>query len=491
MIVAAVLIVAALVTAYLAFSLFVLHGRTILPNTRAAGVDVGGMTVGEAEMALRAALEEPVTVTLRFPDFTSSVTSQEAGVAWDCAAGARRALLYGRESGILGAGFHYLRALTVGGDVEVGFTLADEAAVRAVIAEAAEKIDHPLEQCGWVMTDGGLLLTNGCTGMALDQDALYETVYTRLQSRDETPVDCEPVLRAPEARDWQALWDEVYTEPEDAVFDPETRTVSPSTTGISFDLEAAKTEAAAHGEGESFLVPLTRTEPAVTIEALEALLFRDVLGKCTTYVSGTTNRLSNVTLAASSCNDLLLMPGDEFSYNGVVGSRTTERGYLPAPAYVGNESVDEIGGGICQVSSTIYHTVLLARLQVDERHAHRFAPGYILDGTDATVYYNSLDFRFTNDTAYPILLSAEVSASRNLTVKILGTKTDDITVKLEKKVLNTTPYEEIEVEDPTIPSGTREVSVTPYTGRTVELYRLLYDADGKLISRTLIDTSVY
>lgn len=114
-VVVAVLIVAALVMAYLAFSLFVLQGKTVLPNTRAAGVDVGGMTAGKAEMALRAALESPVTVPLAFPDFTRTVTSGDAGATWDCAAGAQRALAYGRENGILAAGWNYLRALAAGG----------------------------------------------------------------------------------------------------------------------------------------------------------------------------------------------------------------------------------------------------------------------------------------------------------------------------------------------------------------------------------------
>mgnify|MGYP002965780472 CR=1 FL=1 len=141
--------------------------------------------------------------------------------------------------------------------------------------------------------------------------------------------------------------------------------------------------------------------PAVTAEELEQVLFRDVLGEAKTHVSGSAGRIGNVKLSAQIINGLVLNSGETFSYNGSVGKRTADRGFKPAPAYVKGETVDEIGGGICQTSSTIYYAVLHTNLKIVERRAHRFNTGYVPEGMDATVYYGQTDFRFENSTDYP------------------------------------------------------------------------------------------
>ena len=113
--------------------------------------------------------------------------------------------------------------------------------------------------------------------------------------------------------------------------------------------------------------------------------------------------------------------GDVFSYNGVVGQRTAARGYQAAPAYVQGETVDEIGGGICQTSSTIYYAVLHTTLEIVERHAHMYSVGYVPDGMDATVYFGLSDFRFKNNTDYPVKIvteSYDKNGLRYLTVKL-------------------------------------------------------------------------
>lgn len=118
-------------------------------------------------------------------------------------------------------------------------------------------------------------------------------------------------------------------------------------------------------------------------------------------MSGSSNRKFNVKLSAEACNGVILMPGEEFSYNNTTGSRSADKGYLPAPVYSGGASVDETGGGICQTSSTIYYAVLHTTLEIVERHAHMYSVGYVPDGMDATVYFGLSDFRFKNNTDYP------------------------------------------------------------------------------------------
>ena len=125
-------------------------------------------------------------------------------------------------------------------------------------------------------------------------------------------------------------------------------------------------------------IPLTVTQPDITQEILADRLFADLLGQGTSQVSGSSNRKFNVKLSAEACNGVILMPGEEFSYNNTTGSRSADKGYLPAPVYSGGASVDETGGGICQTSSTIYYAVLHTTLEIVERHAHMYSVGYVL-----------------------------------------------------------------------------------------------------------------
>ena len=231
-------------------------------------------------------------------------------------------------------------------------------------------------------------------------------------------------------------------------------------------------------------------QPHVTAAELKEVLFRDVLGQCRTHVSGTSARINNVKLSAAACNGVVLNTGDVFSYNAITGQRTPAKGYQAAPAYVGGETVDEVGGGVCQTSSTIYYACLRANLEITERYAHRYVPAYIDWGMDATVSWGGPDYKFTNNTDYPIKIVATYSGGY-LTVKILGTNVDGTYAKMTNEVLSKTNWETVYKDDETLPAGTEKVTTTPYTGYKVKSYRNVYSADGKLISSTYEATSDY
>ena len=255
------------------------------------------------------------------------------------------------------------------------------------------------------------------------------------------------------------------------------------------DLEAQRLLDAA-APGETVTVPAQVELPAVTAEELEQVLFRDVLGEARTHVGGTSARRSNVKLSAASINEYVMNSGDVFSYNDVVGQRTAARGYQAAPAYVQGETVDEIGGGICQTSSTLYLACLRSNLEITERYAHRYVPAYITAGMDATVSWGGPDYKFTNNSLYPIKI-VTIYENNYLTVRILGTNVDGTSVKMTNEHLSTTPYETVYEDDPTLAPGTEKVKTTPYTGYKYRTYRNVYDANGKLISSAYEATSDY
>ena len=161
---------------------------------------------------------------------------------------------------------------------------------------------------------------------------------------------------------------------------------------------------------------------------VDSLLFRDLIGECTTFAHGPQNRLDNIDLTTVAIDGLVLMPGDEFSFNEVVGPRTAERGYKYALALAQGEFFLSIGGGICQTSSTLYAAIRTTDLLVTEQHRHGRPVAYLPWGHDATVFYPYLDFRFVNNTNYPILIEIEL-VDRDLTAKFYGTIIDDFPVE--------------------------------------------------------------
>lgn len=345
-----------------------------------------------------------------------------------------------------------------------------------------------------------LLVTKGTSGVSVAEGdglaaakaAVLDFVSQAVNSGSglDAGMELAGISVEPAMPDLEGLYREIYTEPVNAALDPEAGEIVPHKNGLSFDLAAVRSTIDGMAEGSTRSIPLTVTEPEITTEKLEANLFKDVLGEASSKVGGTAARLSNVALAASMCNEKILMPGDVFAYNETTGPRTLEAGFKNAPAYVNGKTEDQVGGGICQVSSTTYYAVLLANLKVVERQNHSYAVGYVPDGMDATVFYGSLDFRFENDTNYPIKLVYTV-VDRTLTVKILGTNESGYTYKVWNKILSTTPPETIEQEDPTLQPGESRVEQTAYTGKKVEVYRETYDKDGNLISTDKVNTSTY
>ena len=234
--------------------------------------------------------------------------------------------------------------------------------------------------------------------------------------------------------------------------------------------------------------------PDVTAEQLQKVLFRDVLSTYTTKVGGASGRRANVKLTASRITGYILNSGETMKYGPLVTPFTAANGYSTAPGYLQGKTVDMVGGGACQASSTLYAAALYANLEIVQRTNHGFASDYIGLGLDATVAQGGPEFEFRNNTMYPIKVIAEyyTSGGKNfLKVTLRGTKVDDSYVKIKTEVLETIPFTEEIVETDELAPGERKVEQTAYTGYKVKTYRNVYSGDGKLISSTFEASSNY
>lgn len=170
-------------------------------------------------------------------------------------------------------------------------------------------------------------------------------------------------------------------------------------------------------------VPIYETMPNVTIESIKGISEQVIATYTTNFRPTDTGRNRNIELSADAINNVVLGPGDSFSYNEVVGPRTTEAGYQPAPEIVNKELVMGIGGGICQTSSTLFNAVDEAAVKITAITHHSKSVGYVPEGRDATVSWGGPDFKFINDKDYPIMLKAKMDKEKGtLTVEVRAAK---------------------------------------------------------------------
>ena len=492
--IAAGVLVAVLAAGYLGLCTWVGASGTTLPGTTAGGVELGGLTRDQVERRLDEELKQRYTgkeITLQVDGASQSYTVSgsvldvDTSAVTDAACGLSQGNFFSR-------GWRLIRSLLGGNDIEVplSYTQEGEAQVDTLLTQIESELGGGVQETTWEVQGDQLVFHMGTPGRAFDLSNTKADILEAFAGESQEPLVLSTVTTDPADVDVEAVHDQVYAEVQNAALDKETFEITPSVTGLDFQVADAQAALKNAEWGSDVSVALTVTEPAVSTESLKDLLFRDVLGEASSSVSGSSNRKSNVKLSASVCDGIILLPGEVFSYNNTTGSRTADKGYLPAPSYVGGKSTDEVGGGICQTSSTIYYAALNSNLKIVERHNHMFAVGYVPDGMDATVWYGASDFRFENDTDYPIKIVTEYKNSR-LTVQIYGTKTDDLYVKMTNKELSSTAWSTEYKVDPSLPAGTTKTEQTPYRGRVVEAYRNVYDGNGNLVSSTLESKSTY
>jgi len=487
-------LVALLAGAYAGACAYVSSLSTFAPNRHINGVNVGGLTVSEAQTKLeQTLLAQPVEIRNEAQDMSYTVTLEDLGYSQESFAGdAQFWMDSDRSQSFLLQGWNYFCYWTGRYPGGANWPDMDE---KTLSDTAQEAVDY----FSWVPVDGDFaLLENSVTitrakdGCRADEDALKAAladVAAYSKTGYKVDVVCETIpAKVITARD---VHSKLSGEMKNAAYDKETGGITEETIGVSFSISAAQKIVDEAEPGETVDIRAQVDRPAVTAAVLEEVMFRDVLGETRTHVSGTAARINNVKLSAATINGYVMNSGEVFSYNEAVGQRTAENGYQAAPAYIRGETVDEIGGGICQTSSTLYLACLLGDLEITERYAHRYVPAYIPWGMDATVSWGGPDYKFTNNTDYPIKIVTEYSKNY-LTVKVLGTNVDGKYAKMTNEVLSTTPWETVYEEDPTLAPGTPDTEkTTPYTGYKVKTYHTIYDKDGNVIDSHYEATSDY
>lgn len=426
----------------------------ILENVSIAGLDVGGMTRSEARKALETAAQETLSsldLTVTLPEDTLTFSPADIQPKLNIRKAVSAAYSYGRT----GSEEEQQAALEASQNTtyNVGilpFLSFNEAFIQNELAAYAQTYDTELAEHHYELEGPMpelqserydpeapcqvLQLTLGIPRAHLDTQTVFKQitdVYDHAFAAAQTGgylVQAEMIPdELPQTPDLAAIYEELAIAPVDDTLDMESYVLIPGSYGYDFDMETAETAVAAAAWGETVSIPMVCTEPEILGDGV---YFRDVLGTCETKHTDDENRNNNLRLVCEALDGLILQPGDEFSYNGVVGERTPERGYLPAGAYSGDRLVRDYGGGVCQGSTTLYNCVMLADLEVLERVCHGFTVNYVPIGLDAAVNWaTKTDFKFRNSANFPIKIQAEVSDGY-MRMKILGTDEKDYYIEL-------------------------------------------------------------
>ena len=501
-------LVALVILCGLGYALMVHSSGDILPGVSVAGVDVGGMSREEAKAAVQQAVDatygtETLTVTL--PDRTLSFAPADTKVSVDVDQAVEAAWNYGRDGGIFQTLKQSLTAATeVLHTVDMGSALnIDEEYIRSTIDATAAEVKSERKDSTYEVVEsevaqpaeGGaegetvtetipteVIIHVGTSERSLDADGLYDAIMTAYMNNDFTPLEYSYEETRYTQVDLDALYEEMCTDMADAYYDKDKKEIVDEVEGYGFDLAAAKQKQDMAEEGTDLSITLSAVEPEVTRAKLEETLFHDVLGSSDTPYPYNPGRTTNLDLACKAIDGTILNPGDVFSFNDIVGERTAAKGYQAAIAFVNGTSTPEVGGGICQVASTIYHAALLADLNIVERLEHMYTVDYVPLGMDATIYWGSnVDFKFSNSTNNPIRIDAYLQDGK-VHIGLVGTKESEYTVDLDFKTISTTQWKDVTQVDESKPADYKQVTVTPYTGYKTVTYKRYLDADDNPVT---------
>lgn len=476
------------------FALLNINSDKIISGISILGIDVSGFTQEEATAKVSENLNSRLETNLVFSHNGAlyNVLPSQLECSYDISKAVSEAYSCGRNGNIFKNNFDILNTLINKVDINVDFSYNNDL-YESVVTQMNTNFEDGLKQSSYTIDGNNLIITSGKAGNVIISEKLKDLIVDKLTSTNYNtdPIEVPVEEAQPDPIDIDKIHSEIYKEAKDAYYTKDPFAVYPSSNGLDFDISVDEAKQMVSTPSETYTIPLKTLYPDVTTNEIGTEAFPDKLATySTSYASSNANRSTNIALAASKINGTVLMPGEEFSFNGTVGKRTAANGFKTATVYSNGQVTTDYGGGICQVSSTLYNTVLKANLEITNRVNHTFTVGYVPIGLDATVSWGSPDFKFKNNRSYPIKIVATTSNKR-LTISVFGLKEDvEYEVELVSYKTGTIPYSTVYTTDSSLGKGKTKVVQSGSNGATSVAYKIL-KLNGKEVSRTLLSKDRY
>ena len=346
-------------------------------------------------------------------------------------------------------------------------------------------------ESNYYIEDEKLIIKKGKDGLEVDKSAFKKELERTILEPQERKFEISTIDVKPKEINIEKIHEEIFKEMKNASIKEEPIEVIPEVIGIDFSISLEEAKNILRENKEEYIIPLKITMPEVTLETLGTKAFPEKLAEySTTYNALNENRETNLMLASEKINGTIILPGETFSYNKIVGERTIAKGYKEAAVYSGGKVIDGIGGGICQISSTLYNAALYANLQITQRSSHRFLTSYVTAGRDATVSWGTIDFCFKNTRKYPIKIISEVK-NGVVTTSIYGIKQEkEYKIIIKNEIIETLPYTTNYVNDSYLEQGEEKIKQYGANGAKSVTYKII-EEDGVIISKDIISNDVY
>lgn len=440
----------------------------IVKGVNINNVDVSNLTKEQAIDKISQQLddEENNKATVKYGSYSKEVSINDINGKFDIETAVNNAYNIGRDNDIVANNYTTLLTMIKGKNVDVGLNYDDEALTKLINDISIDLPDVAMEST-YVIDNDKLIIKNSKAGIQISRKEFVDSLTKAMLSDDkafEIPVEKVEKKKI----DIEKIYKEVYKQPVDAYYTTEPRQVYKEVEGIDFAITVEEAKKIIEEDKAEYEIPLKKIEPQVKLANLDSGAYPDLLSTFTTkYGTADVNRNTNIALAAKSINSVVVMPGEVFSYNDLIGECSTRTGYKTSTIYLNGELSTGVGGGICQVSTTLYNTVLRANLEIVQRRNHSLGVTYVPAGQDAMVSIGSSDFKFKNNRDYPVKVVA-YTGTGSITCEIYGLKQEtEYEVKLQSRTIEKTDEK-----------------------YKVQTYKVLY-LNGKEVSRTWLSTDTY
>ena len=349
-------------------------------------------------------------ITLVYNDYKTFIKTSEIELNYDIDSAVDYAFSYGKDGNVFQDDYHILASLIKNKNITPVYTLNQELLTKFLNNISTELPGAIIESSHYI--DGNkLIITKGTPGNVVNIESTTNNIKSQLTNLSyiNNPITIEVKTQTPKEINVEEIYKDIHKEPKDAYYTKDPYSIFPSENGIDFKISIDEAKQLVQNSEAECEVPLKVLYPNVTTNMIGQEAFPDLLGSFSTNYVSNPDRTTNLRLAANKINGTVLMPGEVFSYNGIVGERTISAGYKNAAIYQNGEVVDGLGGGICQISTTLYNAALFANLEMVELYNHQFVPSYVTAGRDATVVYGVKDFKFKNSRKYAIKITCSVS----------------------------------------------------------------------------------
>ena len=477
------------------FAIVNMNNTNIISGVKVEGIDISKMSKEEAENVINDKIQVILKrdITLKLDEYTTTITPEQIEMKFDYEDALNKAQNIAKTNNILIDNYQILKTNILKTNINMQITYNKEI-LSDMIKNINLEIPGAVKQVTYEINDDKLIITNGKSGIEVQENKLEEKIIGNVKDQLKDVInDIKIPTKEVEAEkiDIEKIHDEIYREAKDAYIEEDPFKLHVEENGLDFNISMEEAKKIVKEEKEEYEIPLKITKPKVRTEDLGDKIFKQTLSKYTTiYDAGNTSRASNIALACKTINETIIQPGETFSYNKVLGNTTKEKGYKLGGAYVGGKVVQAYGGGICQVSTTLYNSVLYANLEIVERYNHSYAVSYVPAGRDATVSYGGKDFKFKNNRNYPIKIVANAK-NGVVNISLKGIKEDkEYDIEISSSVLSTTPFETTYQDNNTLAEGKQKIIQKGHNGYKSKAYKTV-KYNGKVISKTLLSSDTY